>query len=107
MQLLHDRILERIEAREYPKTTCPSEVARGMSSDELSSLGCADWCAAMDLVRQEAWSMSQRGLLDVTQKGEAITVDWLEKRIECTARGEEMHGLTSVIEYDVGRRRQS
>ncbi|KAK9419935.1 hypothetical protein SUNI508_06941 [Seiridium unicorne] len=61
MQLLHDRILERIEAREYPKTTCPSEVARGLSSDELPSLGCTDWRAAMDLVRQETWSMRQRG----------------------------------------------
>ncbi|KAK9772037.1 hypothetical protein SCAR479_11356 [Seiridium cardinale] len=60
MQLLHDRILERIEACEYPKTTRPSEVARGLSSDELSSLGCADWARRDGL-------------------GEAITVDRLEE----------------------------
>ncbi|KAH6648545.1 hypothetical protein BKA67DRAFT_367249 [Truncatella angustata] len=78
MPLLHDKILQHLESRGYPKTICPSEVARSLSDDELSSLGCDNWRAAMDPIRREAWSMREQGALDITQKGEAIMVDKLE-----------------------------
>lgn len=78
MSFLRDKILNKLEGRDYPKTMCPSEVARLLSKDELSSLNCTDWRAAMEPVRQEAWSIKQEGGLDITQKGIAIQVERLE-----------------------------
>jgi hypothetical protein len=77
MSILHDKILLMTEAREYPKTICPSEVARALSREELNTLQCADWRAAMDPIRREAWSMRQQRLLDITQKGEVVRLESL------------------------------
>lgn len=78
MSTLRDKICKRLDTREYPKTICPSEVARELSKDELFSLGCTDWRAAMQPIREQAWTMRQEGFLDITQKGEAIQVGRLE-----------------------------
>ena len=69
-----DKILKAVQAREFPKTCCPSEVARSLPKEELGELGCTDWRAAMVVVREAAWELRQREKLDITQKGEAIDV---------------------------------
>lgn len=72
MAMLRERISDMVNKREYPKTCCPSEVARALSQADLEELGCTDWRAAMDPVREEAWRMREEGLLEVTQKGEPV-----------------------------------
>jgi hypothetical protein len=79
MSFLRDKISAMTEAREYPKTICPSEVARALTKDELSSLDCADWRAAMEHIREEAWLMKAQGMLDIMQKGELVKASTLEE----------------------------
>ncbi|ETS87166.1 hypothetical protein PFICI_00994 [Pestalotiopsis fici W106-1] len=79
MSFLEKKILAMTEAREYPKTICPSEVARALTEDELHSLDCSDWRAAMDPIRREAWSLKERSLLDITQKGEVVAAHDLDE----------------------------
>ena len=61
-----------LSQREYPKTCCPSEVARGLSVNELEAIDCESWRDAMAPIREEAWRMKIDGLLDITQKGEVV-----------------------------------
>jgi len=63
--------------REPPKTFCPSEVARSLSSAELESAGYDNWRKAMDDVRQLAQERRTRNELEVLQKGEVINPDIL------------------------------
>lgn len=67
-----------VSKREYPKTCCPSEVARALSATDLENIGCADWGEAVQPIRQAAWQMRSEGLLDVTQKGEPVQAETLE-----------------------------
>ncbi|GAB7343388.1 hypothetical protein MBLNU457_1426t1 [Dothideomycetes sp. NU457] len=61
-----------LSKREPPKTFCPSEVARSLSSAELKSVGYDDWRSAMDDIRQLAQEQRSRNELEVLQKGEVI-----------------------------------
>ncbi|KAF1360807.1 hypothetical protein EJ07DRAFT_164940 [Lizonia empirigonia] len=67
-----------LSTREYPKTICPSEVARALSSTELSSLDVSDWRATMDPIRQIVWEMREAGEVEVLQKGEVVNAERLE-----------------------------
>jgi len=61
-----------VQTRAYPKTFCPSEVARALSAAELSSGGFTTWRDAMDSVRQAAEDARSQGTLEVLQRGEVI-----------------------------------
>jgi hypothetical protein len=67
-----------LDARQYPKTICPSEIARALSAPELQSLGVSEWRAAMDAVRQVVWEKREAGEVEVMQKGEVVDVESLE-----------------------------
>jgi hypothetical protein len=67
-----------LSARQYPKTICPSEIARAFSAAELQSLGAAEWRDTMDAVRQVLWEKRQAGEVEVMQKGEGVDVESLE-----------------------------
>jgi hypothetical protein len=67
-----------LDARQYPKTICPSEIARALSAPELQSLGVSEWRAAMDAVRQVVWEKRGAGEVEVMQKGEVVDVESLE-----------------------------
>lgn len=67
-----------LDARQYPKTICPSEIARAFSAQELQSLGAAEWRGAMDIVRQVMWEKRAAGEVEVMQKGEVIDVESLD-----------------------------
>ena len=73
--MLQSKILEMVNKREFPKTCCPSEVARSLTPQELEKLHCTDWRAAMELVRQEAYRLYSENVIHVTQKGEEVGVD--------------------------------
>lgn len=66
-----------ISARDYPKTICPSEVARALSPSELSALNAPDWRATMDHVRELVWELRGQGQVEVLQKGGVLDVESL------------------------------
>ncbi|CAI6333523.1 unnamed protein product [Periconia digitata] len=61
-----------LDSRDHPKTICPSEVARALSSSDLSTLDYVTWRDAMDDVRALVWEMRARGEVEVLQKGEVL-----------------------------------
>lgn len=66
-----------LDMREHPKTICPSEVARALSSSELQSLDAPDWRATMDDVRSLVWEMREAGEVEIMQKGQVLEVESL------------------------------
>jgi hypothetical protein len=66
-----------ISARDYPKTICPSEVARALSASELSALHAPDWRATMVDVRELVWELREQGEVEVLQTGEVLDVESL------------------------------
>ena len=61
-----DRLLY---SRDYPKTICPSEVARALSARELDALGLEEWRDLMPEIRELLWDMRQDGEVEILQKG--------------------------------------
>ena len=71
VQATLDRILQQ---REYPKTMCPSEVARGLPSEELRKLKNG-WRDAMPLVREILFEMKDTTEVEILQKGQVLPID--------------------------------
>lgn len=71
-ELLAARLDKLLDSRVYPKTICPSEVARSLSSQQLSDAGVSTWRELMDAVRGLAWLERARGTLEVMQQGTRI-----------------------------------
>jgi hypothetical protein len=67
-----------LDARQYPKTICPSEIARAFSAPELQCLGAAEWRDTMEAVRQVMWEKREAGEVEVMQRGEVVDVERLE-----------------------------
>ena len=61
-----DRLLS---SRDYPKTICPSEVARALTAAELKACDATDWRSLMPVVRGILWSMREKGEVEILQKG--------------------------------------
>jgi hypothetical protein len=76
--MIKNNILALVSKREYPKTCCPSEVARALTGEELQQLGVQSWRDAMDIIRDEAYALHRQGKLEVTQKGEKVDLDKIE-----------------------------
>ncbi|KAJ8112663.1 hypothetical protein OPT61_g5014 [Boeremia exigua] len=76
-EILLEHTSRLLSSRDFPKTICPSEVARALSSSELSMLGAPDWRAAMDPVRQLLWEMCEAGEVEIMQKGQVLDVGTL------------------------------
>lgn len=68
-----------LDTRDYPKTICPSEIARALSAAELGSLGVSEWRDAMPEIRQVMWEKRAAGEVEVLQKGEVVDVDSLDE----------------------------
>lgn len=69
---LQGRVLDLAAARAYPKTICPSEVARALSPAELDGVGAPDWRGAMEPVREAAQGLREQGKLEFLQRGEVL-----------------------------------
>lgn len=63
-----------LNARDYPKTICPSEIARAFSAAELQTLGASEWRDTMNAVREVVWEKREAREVEVLQKGEALDV---------------------------------
>ncbi|KAI9813241.1 MAG: hypothetical protein M1827_004183 [Pycnora praestabilis] len=61
-----DRLLS---LRAYPKTICPSEVARAFSTVELEQAGASEWRDLMPGIRQIVWGMRDQGEVEIMQRG--------------------------------------
>ena len=70
--ILKHRLQHFLQKREPPKTFCPSEVARALTTRDLSDLGFDCWRDAMPAIRETAWTMRDEGVLEVVQKGESV-----------------------------------
>ena len=64
---LRTTILELARERGPDKTICPSDAARAIGGD--------DWRDLMDDARDVARALAREGLVDVTQKGDALDPD--------------------------------
>lgn len=75
--ILHhaDRLLG---TRAWPKTICPSEIARALSDAELETLDAATWRDTMDSIRLVLWDKRVAGEVEVMQKGEVVVAESLE-----------------------------
>lgn len=80
--VVHARLGQLLETREFPKTICPSEVARAFDKEELAHLACATWRDAMPIVQAHVWSLRDQGILEILQKGEVIDPTWKAKDIK-------------------------
>lgn len=69
---LVDKVIAAVQARAFPKTCCPSEIARALNKQELEDLGFTEWREAMPVIREVAWTLQSQKKLDITQKGEAV-----------------------------------
>ena len=64
--------LESLLNARYPKTICPSEVARSFSASELEGIGTTNWRDLMPQIREVLWDMRENGEVEILQKGEVI-----------------------------------
>ncbi|KAH7382359.1 hypothetical protein BKA66DRAFT_418554 [Pyrenochaeta sp. MPI-SDFR-AT-0127] len=67
-----------LSSRDYPKTICPSEIARALSKEELRVLNASDWRSTMEDIREIVWEKREAREVEVLQKGEVVGVEWLE-----------------------------
>lgn len=62
-----------LTTRHPPKTFCPSEVARALSTQELNELGFASWRDAMPEVRRLVFELRDARACEILQKGEVVS----------------------------------
>lgn len=67
-----------LQTRDFPKTICPSEIARALTSGELQTLGASHWRDTMGAIRDIMWEKHQAGEVEVLQKGEVVDAERLE-----------------------------
>lgn len=70
--IIKEHLIELLQARMYPKTICPSEVARALSNLELDGLGVSDWRDLMNPIRAMLFDMRSNGEVEILQRGEVI-----------------------------------
>lgn len=73
--LLRNRLDQTLASRAYPKTACPSEIARRLPAHELKTLGMQHWRDAMEPLRQLIQSLRLAGQVEVLQHGVVIQDD--------------------------------
>jgi hypothetical protein len=65
--------LERLlTSREWPKTICPSEAARALSSDEVKQSGATSWRDLMPAIRSYAFDLRYQDQIEILQKGQVL-----------------------------------
>jgi len=70
--VIRDHLFRLLDTRVYPKTICPSEVARALSKSELKACGASDWRSIMGPIRNLVIELRNQGVLDILQKGSVI-----------------------------------
>jgi hypothetical protein len=65
--------IRMVSTREFPKTICPSEVARAFSPAELQTLDASSWRDTMDPIREVVWELRGEGQIEILQKGQVLS----------------------------------
>ncbi|KAF9632347.1 hypothetical protein BFW01_g3209 [Lasiodiplodia theobromae] len=73
--LLRSRLRALLDQRQHPKTICPSEVARSLSTQELAELGANGWRELMPAVRGLVFDARAAGEVQILQRGAVIGQD--------------------------------
>ncbi|EXJ88784.1 hypothetical protein A1O3_01848, partial [Capronia epimyces CBS 606.96] len=73
--ILPNRFHQLLSNRAYPKTVCPSEIARSLSASELHQLGVSAWRELMPQLRRMAFDARDRGELEILQGGRPVSRD--------------------------------
>lgn len=74
MEHINKHLDRLIDAREYPKTICPSEVARALSPGELEDLEAQSWRDTMPIIREHVFELRNSGTVEILQKGNVLPV---------------------------------
>lgn len=80
------RLHALLSARQFPKTICPSEVARALSQADIRDIlrpedgesrdaNEQSWRDVMPAIRAVVWQMRDRGEVEILQHGEALSAD--------------------------------
>ena len=67
--------LEQLLNARYPKTICPSEVARKVDAATLQAAGASDWRELMPAIREVLWDMRENGEVQILQRGDILPDD--------------------------------
>ncbi|TVY78486.1 hypothetical protein LSUE1_G008208 [Lachnellula suecica] len=85
LDILRPHLERLLASREAPKTICPSEVARAVSSNENHDAGLSSWRELMPEIRKMVAAMRERAEVEVLQKGMPLnrtTVEAIELLLE-------------------------
>ena len=61
-----------LSKREHPKTLCPSEAARALSTTELKEAGAESWRDLMSIIRSLCFQMRDDGEIEILQRGQVL-----------------------------------
>ena len=75
MQAVIGMELEQLLNARYPKTICPSEVARKFNAATLQAYGASNWRDLMPKIREKFWEMRENGEVEILQRGEVVPDD--------------------------------
>lgn len=75
LEIVTAHLDELLHQRQYPKTICPSEAARALSTPELHESGVESWRDLMPALRQLAFEMRGQGKIEILQKGQVLPPD--------------------------------
>ena len=70
--MLSSRFTLMLSKRSYPKTLCPSEIARSLSASELHELEVSEWRNLMPQLRSMAFEARDRGDIEILQRGQVV-----------------------------------
>lgn len=69
---VNNHLQQLLVKRQYPKTLCPSEAARALSSAELAESGVTSWRDLMTPLRCHVFELRDQGDLEILQKGNVL-----------------------------------
>lgn len=72
LDVILPQINRLLSSRDFPKTICPSEVARAISATDLDYLGVSEWRDLMPEIREILWTMRERGEVEILQRGACL-----------------------------------
>ena len=93
--ILLETLTKLLHARSYPKTICPSEVARALTSDQVQLLEANSWRELMPKIRELCCALRDEGKVEILQQGIALTSDTKVEDIRGPIRVRKIHELES------------
>ena len=93
--ILLQTLSQLIHARSYPKTICPSEVARALTSNQVQLVGANNWRELMPRIRELCCALRDEGKVEILQQGVALASDTKLEDIKGPIRVRKSHQYES------------